>query len=225
MKKIILAFLILGFFAGHAVSQDIESKPINFKKLKKEIKKKKSLFYYPNLFQRYLDLDTSLTAEDFRYLYYGYTFQSDYSPYGTPKLRDSLKGYLAREDMMQSEYAISGRIAGDLLKESPFRLRETFIAAVAYEMAGNEDLSNRYYLFYENQVEAIMSTGDGLTEETALAVIYVSDEYEMLEVLGFKFGGQQALIGDGYDELQLEENRHGITHLYFDVRRLFKVGF
>jgi len=64
-----------------------------------------------------------------------------------------------------------------------------------------------------------------ISKETALTVIYVSDEYEMLEVLGFKFGGQQALIKDGYDELQLEENPYGITYFYFDVRRLFEVGF
>ncbi|MDE7125005.1 MAG: DUF4919 domain-containing protein, partial [Muribaculaceae bacterium] len=37
--------------------------------------------YYPKLMQSYLSNDTTLTAEDFRFLYYGYLFQEDYEPY------------------------------------------------------------------------------------------------------------------------------------------------
>ncbi|MCK5078317.1 MAG: DUF4919 domain-containing protein [Bacteroidales bacterium] len=225
IKKLFIILTILFVFSNLAISQDQEIRPIKFKKLKKEIRKQRSPFYYPVLFQRYLDLDTSLTSEDFRYLYYGFTFQDAYSPYGIPALQDSLISYLSRQELLRAEYQVAARIGGLLLRESPFRLRETFITAVAYEMAGDGKMSSIYFDFFEKQVDAIMSSGDGLSTNTAFVVIYIRDEYEMLEVLGFKFGGGQALLAGDYDKLELEENPYGVEALYFNVSRLFAVGF
>ena len=225
IKKLFIILTILFVFSNLAISQDQEIRPIKFKKLKKEIRKQRSPFYYPALFQRYLDLDTSLTSEDFRYLYYGFTFQDAYSPYGIPALQDSLISYLSRQELLRAEYQVAARIGGLLLRESPFRLRETFITAVAYEMAGDGKMSSIYFDFFEKQVDAIMSSGDGLSTNTAFVVIYIRDEYEMLEVLGFKFGGGQALLAGDYDKLELEENPYGVEALYFNVSRLFAVGF
>ena len=225
IKKLFIILTILFVFSNLAISQDQEIRPIKFKKLKKEIRKQRSPFYYPVLFQRYLDLDTSLTYEEFRYLYYGFTFQDAYSPYGIPALQDSLISYLSRLELLRAEYEVAARIGGQLLRESPFRLRETFITAVAYEMAGDGKMSSIYFSFFEKQVDAIMSSGDGLSTNTAFVVIYIRDEYEMLEVLGFKFGGGQALLAGDYDKLELEENPYGVEALYFDVSRLFAVGF
>ncbi|MBE9483705.1 MAG: DUF4919 domain-containing protein [Bacteroidetes bacterium] len=225
IKKLFFILTILFVFSNLAISQDQEIRPIKFKKLKKEIRKQRSPFYYPVLFQRYLDLDTSLTYEEFRHLYYGFTFQDAYSPYGIPALQDSLISYLSRQELLRAEYQVAARIGGQLLRESPFRLRETFITAVAYEMAGDGKMSSIYFNFFEKQVDAIMSSGDGLSTNTAFVVIYIRDEYEMLEVLGFKFGGGQALLAGDYDKLELEENPYGVEALYFDVSRLFAVGF
>lgn len=206
-------------------SQDMKIEPINFKKIRKEIKKKKSPYFYSSLYQRYLELDTSLTITDFRYLYYGYTFQKEYSPYGTPRLQDSLATYLSRKDPLRAEFEVAARLAGELLKESSFRLRETFIAALSYEMAGNEHMSSLYFNFYEKQVDAIMTSGDGLSKKTAFVVIYIPDEYEMLEVLGFRFANIQQLLDDDYDLLKVEENPYGVSEIYFDVRRMIEVEF
>jgi hypothetical protein len=224
-KKLLLLIISFLCLSGFLFSQDKNIEPLKLKKIKKETRKKKSTFYYPVLFERYVKLDTSLTTEEFRYLYYGYTFQQTYLPYGTPELQDSLLGYLSRPDLMRAEYEVAARIGGELLKDSPFRLRETFITAVSFEMAGNLRMSNAYFNFYEKQVDAIMSTGDGLSTKTAFVVIYVQDEYEIIEVLGFKFGGNQYLLTGNFDMLELQENPYGIDALYFDVGRLLEVGF
>jgi len=225
IKESIILITALLLLSCTITAQEEEFKAVNFKKLKKEIRKKKSDFYYPELFKRYIALDTSLTSEEFRYLYYGFTFNSDYSPYATPALQDSLLGYLSRDELLPAEYAVAARIGGELLKENPFKLRETFITALSFEMSGNTSLGSKYFNFYEKQVDAIMSSGDGLSTKTAFTVIYVQDEYEMLEVLGFKFSGQQYLLQGGYDMLELEKNPYDIDALYFDVGRLFEVGF
>ncbi len=224
-KQLFTSIISLLLLSGLLLAQDEDIKPLKFKKLRKEIQKKKSPFYYPALYQRYIQLDTSLTTEEFRHLYYGYTFQDEYSPYGIPELRDSLISYLGREELLRSEYEVAARIGRELLRGSPFRLRETFITAVAYEMAGDAKMSSIYFNYYEKQVDAIMTTGDGLSTNTAFVVIYVQDEYEILEVLGFKFGGEQYLLNDNFDMLELISNPYGIDALYFDVSRLFAVEF
>lgn len=225
IKKIFIFIISIFCLTGILLSQDTEIQPLNFKKLKKEIKKKKSPLYYPVLYQRYKDLDTTLSVEEFRYLYYGFTFQGRYSPYGTPALQDSLVNYLSRPELLRAEYEVAARIGAELLQENPFRLRETFITAVSFEMAGNLRMSRIYFDFYEKQIDAIMSTGDGHSTNSAFVVIYVQDEYELLEVLGFEFGGNQYLLEGDFDMLELKENPYGIDALYFDVTRLLEVGF
>lgn len=225
MKNIILTLICTLWLAGVLSSQETDFQPVKYKKLKKEIKKKRSAYHYPTLYKRYVELDTSLSVGEFRYLYYGYTFQSDYSPYGTPVLQDSLVNYLTRPELMRAEYEVAARIGGELLHANPFRLRETFITAVSYEMAGNLRMSGLYFDLYEKQVDAIMSTGDGLSTLTAFSVIYVQDEYEILEVLGFEFDGNQQLLEGGFDMLELKENPAGFDALFFDVSRLLDVGF
>lgn len=224
MKKVFYLLIAAVLLPLVLHSQDTDIRPVQFKKIKKEIRKKRSPHYYPVLFQRYLDLDTTLTVDDFRYLYYGFSFQDNYYPYSTPGLQDSLLSYLKRPEPMQAEMLVAARLAGELLKQNPFRLRETFIAALSYEMAGKPGLSAVYFDYYEKQVEAIMSSGDGLSAKTAFAVIYVYDEYEMIDVLGFAFGGGQQMSGH-FDILELEENEYGAECLYFDVSRLLEAGF
>jgi len=225
MKKILLSIISILCLAGILFAQDTDIRPLKFKKIKKEIKKKKSAFYYPDLLQRYHDLDTTLTVEDFRHLYYGYTFQKGYTPYGTPALQDSLINYLSRPELLRAEYEVAARIGGELLQANPFRLRETFITAVSYEMAGNLRMSGIYFDLYAKQVDAIMSTGDGLSTNSAFVVIHIRDEYELLEILGFEFGGKQYLLEGGYDMLELKENQYGIDALYFNVSRLLDMSF
>jgi hypothetical protein len=200
-------------------------RPVNYKKIRKECSRKRSPHYFPRLYERYLALDTSLTAKDFRYLYYGFSFQPGYKPYETPPLRDSLISFLGRDGMTPAEYELAGHIAAELLAGSPFRLRETFIAAMAFQMAGNEAMSAAWFHFYQEQADAILGSGDGLTPATAFSVIYIPDEYEIMELLGLQFGGTQALIEEHYDMLEVEENRYGIDALYFDVKRLLEAGF
>jgi hypothetical protein len=226
IRKIVsVCITVVLFTAVISQAQEAELYPVKYKKIKKAISKKKSEFYYPGLFQRYLDMDTTLTVEEFRHLYYGFTFQKEYSPYGIPSLQDSLISYLSREGKYAQEYEVAARIGSELLRESPFRLRETFITAVSFEMAGNLHLSSLYFNFYQKLVDAILLSGDGLSTNTAFTVIYIQDEYELLELLGFTFGGQQYLLQGGFDMLELEKNPAGINSLYFNVQKLLDVGF
>ena len=77
-------------------------------------------------------------------------------------------------------------------------------------------------------VDAINSTGDGKTPETALCVIDVFQEYEYIERM-IRFMGKtvvkQSLFPGGIDCLELEDKDGNIEKIYFDVKRRFEVGY
>ena len=71
----------------------------------------------------------------------------------------------------------------------------------------------------------IYFSGDGLTDSTAMYVISVDHEYDMIGLLGYRFGGTQALVrrkGHAMDKMAILKNDEGITFLYFNVDRLFE---
>jgi len=53
---------------------------VNYKKIEKNILKKKSPFFYTHLLKRFTDGDTLFNLDEKRHLYYGYIFQPEYNP-------------------------------------------------------------------------------------------------------------------------------------------------
>ena len=70
-------------------------------------------------------------------------------------------------------------------------------------------------------IAAIMETGDGLTVETAIHVNKVPDEYFILNIIGFEYGGEQTLVYP-CDYLSVEKNEYEVEGLYFNVQQHFK---
>ena len=76
-------------------------------------------------------------------------------------------------------------------------------------------------------LEAIDSTGDGISEETALCVTDVGHEseyisrvfpYNLLEVV-------RQSVRNGIDGLEFKPNIYGVERIYFDIIRRFDVGY
>ena len=76
-------------------------------------------------------------------------------------------------------------------------------------------------------LQAIDSTGDGKTPETALCVIDVHQEYEYIErkcPFCFLRMTKQSVC-NGIDCLYFDKNPFGIDCIYFDIKRRFEVGY
>lgn len=76
-------------------------------------------------------------------------------------------------------------------------------------------------------INALLSSGDGLTPESAITVISVPQEYEIAEQLGVprEYCTRQCLVqldGKQYDCLEFKPNPRGIEQLYFDVTMIMK---
>jgi len=175
-------------------------------------------FFYPSLIRRFINADTTLSLEELRHVYYGYTFTSQYSPYGDSDYKDSIQIVLNGDSLSFTDTNNYHRLSAycdSALQDFPFD-----ISAMSYKLWALENISKSGYyetLWRHNAiVEVLISSGDGVAPETAFYVIKTSHEYYLLNVFDFDFGGQQSLIGE-CDKLKLAENEFDLEELYFNV--------
>ncbi len=218
MKKI-MTLIVAIFIISNLFSQELNYEKPDFKKIKKEIKKKRSEYYYKKLLDRYFNGDTTFSLKEKRYLYYGYSFQEEYSPYGSSVYSDSLKEYYSKDTLTKKDFAKIIKYSSALLKENPFDLEAVKNLRYCYNSLDSTELAAQYDYKLYLVIDAIMSTGNGLSKESAFYVIDVSNEYDLIRAVGFTFGGEQSLIDTAYDYLTLQENKYEIKGLYFEISR------
>ena len=215
MKKAILFFVFL--FASFLTNAQ-ESKYVkpDYNQIENAIKKSDSNLFYPKLMDRFIKGDSTLTIEEKRHLYYGFTFQDNYSPYGSSKDKDKLYEILRKENYSEDDYSKIATYCDNILKENPFDLRIHNYEIFALEKIGTEETIKNKVNQLRGIIDAILSTGKGVEKNDPIYVISVSHEYDILEIFGFKYGGKQSLI-DQCDYLTLAENEYQVAGLYFDV--------
>tara|TARA_R110000868_G_scaffold11322_15_gene55361 strand:+ start:211 stop:903 length:693 start_codon:yes stop_codon:yes gene_type:complete len=188
----------------------------DYKAIEKAVADEQGDFYYPNLNARFNDADSSLSLEELRHIYYGYIYESAYSPYSHSKYRSTIRELLGKDSLTQADYKTLNSYCDSSLADFPFDLD-----AMSYKIWALKNLSDslayEQILWKHNSiVDVLISSGDGISPERAFYVINTSHEYYLLGVFGFKFGNQQSLIGE-CDLLDLAENEFEIDGLYFNV--------
>lgn len=217
MKKSFI-FTLLFFCTITVFSQDWQFEKPDYKKIKKNIRDESSSLYYPLLMDRYDKGDTTMTLEEKRHLYFGYSFQPEYSPYGSSDYMDSLKTILSKDTLGTADHEKMIIFSDSILREYPFDLRVMSYRLYALEKQGDMAAFNITRHKMDLLVDALLSSGNGLTKKDAFYVIFISHEYFLLNILGLPFGGKQSLI-EHYDYLETGENPYGIEGLYFDISR------
>ncbi|MCF8331419.1 MAG: DUF4919 domain-containing protein [Bacteroidales bacterium] len=220
MKKLfsVLAFL---FLVSLVFSQDTKTKNPDYEQIKREITKRKSDYYYPVLMKKYLEGDTNMTLKEKRFLYYGFTFQDNYSPYGRSDYSDSVRNLIKKQNHSDKELREIVRYGDSALIFNPFDLRVLNYQLYALEELERPGIFNNRLARMRTVFDVLLSSGDGLSKKTAFYVIFTTHEYDLLGLLGYDFGGQQSLI-DHYDYLTVEKNPEEIEGLYFDVSPCLK---
>jgi len=159
-----------------------------------------------------------MTLEDKRHLYYGYAFTDDYSPYGSnPDYKKELKGLLNKDKLEKKEMEQVITITSKILKEYPFSIRIKEYRIYFFKELGKLDEAAKETQQADMIIEAMLSTGDGKTIDTSFYVINISNEYELIDVLGFKYGGEQSLVDFQHDYLKLADNEYKYQGFYFEM--------
>jgi hypothetical protein len=218
MKKIFAAALIIFAFMS-SYSQTEEFTAPDYKVIEKNVSDKNSALYFNTLFDRYTKSDSTLTLEERRHLYYGYSFQDDYSPYARSESEKKLREVLQKENGTEDDLKKIIEYTDDMLKTYPFSIRVKEYRIYSFRELGMIADAEKESIQAEIIIDAILSTGNGTDKESSFYVINTMNEYEILSILGFEFGGSQTLVDGRYDYLALADNPYQIKGFYFDVSR------
>lgn len=173
---------------------------------------------YEILHGRYLENDTTLTLDDYLIIYYGQAFRDNYKPYKRHNLVLDLKKYMIDSDG-NIDYQKVLSFTHKILPEFPFNIDEIYSTYLAYKKLGMLDSSKIWYYKYDKLINTIISSGDGMTYETAFIVTKITDEYSLIRALGLESNMQSLVSNENkyYDSISISENKYGIVTLLFDI--------
>lgn len=217
MKKLVIIFAIAAFGIS-ANAQDAFFTAPNYPEIERNIKNQNSPYYYPNLLERYLKGDSTITPEEGRHLYFGYIYQPGYVPSDTSSYNNQLAQVLTKQSFSTGDYNNILQYANALLQEDPFNLRALNAKLLVFAQQNN--VAKYKSVVQQRRVvqDAIVSTGDGMSEKTPFYVIKVAHEYDILPFLGYKFGGEDKIVKNKkVNYLSLGKNRFEIERVYFDI--------
>lgn len=211
MKKLSLCFLI-GFLCLSNTLFAQETLEIDYPTIKEYVTTHPTEFQ--ELMQRFQANDSLLTRQDYATVYYGYSFTSAYQ--GS---MNTFSDFFELTKAKKYEEAYSA--AQEHLKSNPVSLQLLYHL---YELGSMLQKDSNETRGYAKQYAALLTTislsGDGKSEETAIKVICVADEYQLMYIF-FRVGKlkSQALINN-CDLMEFESSEYFPgTQLYFDISR------
>lgn len=214
MKQILC--ILLFSLSTTAFSQEWAFEKPDYKSIEKNIANSESFFFYETLMNKFKAADSTMTIDEKRHLYYGYSFNENYSPYGSPDYSDSLRTVIRLKEHGSAEYQKIVQFGDSVQITEPFNLRAINYQLYALEKLKRFEEFNNKITQLRIVVDALMSSGDGRSKKDAYYVIYTSHEYDLLNIMGYQFGGTQSLI-EHYDYLTVAKNEDDIEGFYFDV--------
>ncbi|WP_333876909.1 DUF4919 domain-containing protein, partial [Flavobacterium sp.] len=136
MKKFLVLWLVL---TGLFVSAQEETKFVkpDYKAIKKEVSNKKSAYFYEKLMAKFNAADSTMTLEEKRHLYFGFTNSKLYSTVYMNPANDSLRSIIYKENLDTEDFKKIISYGNEILKENPFDMRTMNIMSYAYEKQGN----------------------------------------------------------------------------------------
>ena len=132
---------------------------------------------------RYRTGDTALTADDYRYLYYGYAYRDEYRPLET---NDALDRTLLLASSIDPEKPrvedLEALLAAGLesLERDPFSPKVLNLLAFAYGALGDEVQEKAYYDRMNKVLATIEASGDGLTERSPRHILMFDHALDLL---------------------------------------------
>ncbi|MGI6573668.1 MAG: DUF4919 domain-containing protein [Fermentimonas sp.] len=217
MKQTILLALFAVAFTAVEAQDDFFEAP-NFKAIKRNVTEPSSPYFYPRLLQKYLTAETELNLEESRHLYFGYIYQPEYVPVDTSAYNGLLAETISNPSFSEANHDRVLQYADALLQEDPFNLRALNAKLLVYAQQDDGEMYKKVVRQRKAVQDAIISTGDGISDKTPFYVIKVAHEFDLLPFFGYTFGGEDRMMRNRkINYLTLSTNRFGIERLYFNI--------
>ncbi len=218
MNKIILSLLI--FMSPAAYSQTAPDNEDIFVRTVDP----GSPFHHPALMMRYNAGDTSLTQEDYHYLYYGYAFTDNYRPLSGIPAEDMILEVFAalpeggepdREGMLKIiDYA------GEAMKSDPFSPKNLNFLVYAYGAIG-DSINERINHDRMTKILAVIeASGTGESEKSPMHILRFSHAADLLTARGLTIA-KRTVISKTQELITLNRRDGRNRGYYFDYSRIF----
>ncbi len=198
----------------------------NYDTLNVNIHSKSSANFYPDIFKRYVEGDTTLTLDNYHHLYYGYSMQIKYSPLKVNPMEDSLMLVMQKNvdrDLISPDlFEDVKRITFKSLDVNPFDLQVLNMLAYIYYISGDSIMAKSYSDKVTKIKSVILASGDGLSKHNPFHVISRAEEDAMIGALALKVTKRSYITID-VEYLHLEERFEGKKGVYFDISRMWTV--
>jgi len=216
-RKLFLLFILslLSVCSQLCFAQQYEAP--NYAQIRKQISNTKTSQYYPKLMERYEACDTLLSNEDYRLLYYGYVLREDFVPYQEKSqaffnIRQKVTRSNAGKEILQEAI----RLSDEILEDNPFDMSAISLRSIASLQLGDTLQFHLNKSKVDGLVEAIISSGDGETPESAFHVTSVEHEYELTSRLGLVVV-KDSIVSNQLEYLRVElPNADDIHGIYFN---------
>ena len=218
MKTLLISFVLCVSFNSYG-QQFMFNKP-DYAKIQRDVADSVSKFFYPKLMSRYLRNDTTLGIEEYRHLYFGYTFQEAYDPWWSSEEMDTLQRLYTKGTFTEADCRAIIKYARKSIEKFPFDLRQIAMLPFAYHTLGDETEANKWAFKAGSITQVIIRSGNGKSPESAWHVILQSHEYDIIRTIGLERKPQVTPKGNT-DYVELEENEYKLKGVYFDVGRIF----
>ncbi|MDQ3800875.1 MAG: DUF4919 domain-containing protein [Acidobacteriota bacterium] len=161
------------------------------------------------------------TSVDFKKLRFAFTETKNYSPYGN-RSEDSSK---MLQFYREKNYKEALKSAEKVLETTYVDLNAHFVAALSSNETGNAEKAEFHKKVYLGLINSIIEGRDGKSAKTAFEVIYVPEEYALLNYLGYRRGSQALVTENGskFDVLTVTNPENNETlKLYFNIDTVWK---
>lgn len=194
----------------------------DFEQIKKEVSDPSSPYYYPKLIGRYEKNETVMNLDDYRHLYYGYLFQEDFDPYRHSEFSHKNQDLYFKDKHTRAELDSMIFYAEEALKDTPFDLSQMNFLIYALRERGKVNRANIWQYRLNHILQAIVSSGTGVSPEQAWYVIDPHHEYNIINFQNAVATNQQ-YQEPFYDRIDVEKGKGKETGTYyFNIRNLLE---
>ena len=184
-----------------------------------------SPYYYTNLMLVYRNGTMPLDADGYYYLYYGFVYQEEYRPFVENQALDLMLDVMAGIDpekptVGQLEVLIERGI--EAMELDPFNPKVLNMLAYAYGALGDKHREELYFNHLNGILQAIESTGTGLTEKSPWHILMFSHAYDFVASKGYTYN-EGRIISRTVEFIPLTHRTHDKTKgFYFDYSRVYR---
>lgn len=182
-----------------------------------------SEFYYPGLMLRYQSGDTTLTATDYHYLYYGFAYQDAYSPLKRIPAENQILEIFERGESLSFEEAAEVVALGKQVMETdPFSPKNLNFMAYAYGVTGDTISAAVYADRLKKVLGTILASGTGLKEDRPWHVLHYDHATDVIGSKGLVIVNRQ-VRSSSVEYIQLaRRDKDGAKGYFFDFGRMYR---